>query len=131
MLLASQTLRTRLQPPNTEEKRVSGPNLANKSSNSLEEAERLAEVQLVNIQKELALRSKPHRPQELCTTDDYKPKFRILLVRHGLSMANVDKNLYKTMADHVIPLSESAIAEATAAGKRIKDWLWLVHNPLS
>lgn len=35
---------------------------------------------------------------------DYKPKFRILLVRHGLSEANVDKNLYKTMSDHAIPV---------------------------
>jgi hypothetical protein len=35
---------------------------------------------------------------------DYKPKFRILLVRHGLSEANVDKDLYKSMSDHAIPV---------------------------
>jgi len=97
-------------------------NLAAKSNGSLQEAERLANLQLKEVQLELERRSKPNRPRELVSSDDYKPKFRILLVRHGLSMANVDKNLYKTMADHAIPLSETGQAQAFQAGESIKHY---------
>lgn len=37
---------------------------------------------------------------------------RILLVRHGESAGNVDKNVHLTVADHAIPLSERGHAQA-------------------
>lgn len=41
---------------------------------------------------------------------------RIILVRHGESAANADKNLHGSMADHAIPLSELGFKQAYQAG---------------
>jgi 2,3-bisphosphoglycerate-dependent phosphoglycerate mutase len=46
---------------------------------------------------------------------------RILLVRHGESMGNVDKQIHSTMADHAIPLSPLGQAQALRAGKKIRE----------
>lgn len=45
---------------------------------------------------------------------------RILLVRHGESMGNVDKRVHEQMADHAIPLSERGRAQALVAGEKIR-----------
>ena len=41
---------------------------------------------------------------------------RIFLIRHGESQGNVDRNVHKTTADHVIPLSERGIGQAQRCG---------------
>lgn len=47
----------------------------------------------------------------------HTPKLRILLVRHGQSEANVDRDVYKRMSDHAICLSELGHQQAVDAGK--------------
>jgi len=47
---------------------------------------------------------------------------RILLVRHGESLGNKDKNLLKIRADHAIPLSEEGRSQSKQAGKILKDF---------
>jgi broad specificity phosphatase PhoE len=44
---------------------------------------------------------------------------RILLVRHGESMGNVDPAVHATTADHAVPLSERGLAQAREAGAHI------------
>ena len=46
---------------------------------------------------------------------------RILLVRHGESLGNVDPSIHAHTADHAIPLSASGVEQARAAGKAIAD----------
>ncbi len=50
-------------------------------------------------------------------------KFRILLVRHGQSALNVDNSLTQTQADHTIPLTRTGMAQASAAGVFVHDFL--------
>jgi len=45
---------------------------------------------------------------------------RIILVRHGESLGNVDKSIYETLADSRLPLTERGVAQARAAGVRLK-----------
>lgn len=45
---------------------------------------------------------------------------KILLVRHGESLANVDLNVYKTSADHDIALTERGVEQAEYAGEFLK-----------
>ncbi len=44
---------------------------------------------------------------------------RILLVRHGESLGNVDPTIHTTTADHAVPLSERGREQALEAGRRI------------
>ena len=44
---------------------------------------------------------------------------RILLVRHGESMGNVDPTVHATTADHAVPLSERGREQAREAGRHI------------
>ena len=44
---------------------------------------------------------------------------RILLVRHGESMGNVDPSIHATTADHAVPLSPLGIEQAREAGTRL------------
>jgi len=44
---------------------------------------------------------------------------RILLVRHGESLGNVDPSVHATTADHAVPLSERGREQAREAGRRI------------
>jgi broad specificity phosphatase PhoE len=44
----------------------------------------------------------------------------ILLLRHGQSLGNVDQNLFATMPDWKIPLSDTGKAQAREAGRRIQ-----------
>jgi len=48
---------------------------------------------------------------------------RILLVRHGESLGNVDPLVHATTADHAVPLSERGRAQAREAGARLADYL--------
>jgi broad specificity phosphatase PhoE len=48
-----------------------------------------------------------------------KPK-RIILVRHGKSEGNVDKNQYKTVPDYALNLSSEGMEQARQAGREIK-----------
>ena len=44
---------------------------------------------------------------------------RILLVRHGESLGNVDPMIHATTADHMVPLSERGVAQAREAGRAV------------
>ena len=44
---------------------------------------------------------------------------RILLVRHGQSLANIDPHLYSDIADHAIPLSPRGMEQAASTGEQI------------
>lgn len=47
----------------------------------------------------------------------------ILLVRHAQSEANLDKNLFRTMSDQAIPLSQTGIQQAEKLGKFVDNYL--------
>src|SRR5690242_4710828 len=44
---------------------------------------------------------------------------RILLVRHGESLGNVDPSVHATTADHAIPLSATGVDQARRAGASV------------
>ncbi|KQK03778.2 phosphoglycerate mutase-like protein AT74H [Brachypodium distachyon] len=46
---------------------------------------------------------------------------RIILVRHGQSLGNLDTSAYATTADSRIPLTDLGVEQARAAGRRILD----------
>jgi broad specificity phosphatase PhoE len=48
---------------------------------------------------------------------------RILLVRHGESLGNVDPLVHATTADHAVPLSERGHDQARKAGTYVADYL--------
>ena len=48
---------------------------------------------------------------------------RILLVRHGESLGNVDPMIHATTADHAVPLSDRGKEQAREAGARIATYL--------
>lgn len=48
---------------------------------------------------------------------------RVLLVRHGQSLGNVDPAHHRVMADHAIPLSARGREQALAAGEKIGAYL--------
>lgn len=49
----------------------------------------------------------------------YDGAMRILLVRHGESLGNVDPTVHQTTADHAVPLSERGKEQAREAGRQI------------
>lgn len=53
-----------------------------------------------------------------------KPK-RIILVRHGQSMGNVDKSIYGVLPDYQVPLTDAGELQAKLAGEEVKD---LIHG---
>lgn len=44
---------------------------------------------------------------------------KLFLIRHGQSVANVDRNVYCEIPDHLIPLTEVGILQAIQAGKEL------------
>jgi 2,3-bisphosphoglycerate-dependent phosphoglycerate mutase len=44
---------------------------------------------------------------------------RILLVRHGESLGNVDESIHATTADHAVPLSDRGVEQAREAGRAV------------
>lgn len=55
-------------------------------------------------------------------------KLEFLLVRHGESMGNVDRNIHHTHADHAIPLSEKGKLQAFGSGRKIAEHLIATHS---
>jgi len=53
------------------------------------------------------------------SSNNKKQNFRILLIRHGKSLANENKKFYIEMADHIIPLSEEGKNQAKNAGEQL------------
>ena len=51
---------------------------------------------------------------------NYKPK-RLILIRHGESMGNIDNNMYSKFPDWTIHLTEKGIKQAELVGKHIKE----------
>jgi broad specificity phosphatase PhoE len=49
---------------------------------------------------------------------------KLILIRHGQSEANVDKNVYLKIFDHNIPLSEQGRQEAKELGLSLYESLW-------
>lgn len=52
-----------------------------------------------------------------------RPKMRILLVRHGETIANVDRKVHLTIPDSLVPLTHKGIMQAQQAGRFIEDYL--------
>lgn len=48
---------------------------------------------------------------------------RIILVRHGESLGNVDSSIHTTTPDHKIPLTQKGIDEARLAGSSIRQFI--------
>ena len=44
---------------------------------------------------------------------------RVILLRHGECLGNVDKSAYTRIPDHALPLTPRGVEQATAAGSRI------------
>jgi len=53
---------------------------------------------------------------------------RILLVRHGESLGNVDPGVHAKTADHAIPLSAKGFEQARAAGRAVADYYARTHG---
>ncbi len=51
---------------------------------------------------------------------DFRPK-RIILLRHGQSLGNVDESAYVTTADWRIPLTNLGKEQAVDAGRRLRE----------
>lgn len=45
---------------------------------------------------------------------------RIIIIRHGESTANLDENIYKTIPDNKVPLTNKGKEEAVRVGKKLK-----------
>ncbi|MBT4256208.1 MAG: phosphoglycerate mutase family protein, partial [Gammaproteobacteria bacterium] len=45
---------------------------------------------------------------------------RIILVRHGESLGNIDKSLYAHTPDHAVPLTKKGRKQAQQAGQDIR-----------
>ncbi len=48
---------------------------------------------------------------------------RIVLVRHGESMGNVDEGTYVVVPDWKVPLTRKGHQDAMLAASRIKEWV--------
>lgn len=48
---------------------------------------------------------------------------RIVLVRHGESLGNLDPSIHQTTPDHAVPLSERGVAQAHEAGRAVAAFL--------
>jgi 2,3-bisphosphoglycerate-dependent phosphoglycerate mutase len=53
----------------------------------------------------------------------YAAPMRILLVRHGESLGNVDRVVHATTADHAVPLSDRGLEQAREAGRWLAAYL--------
>ena len=65
--------------------------------------------------------TRPHRnaARQRYNTHILPPK--VLLVRHGQSMGNVNESLYATISDNAMPLTALGWEQARAAGRHLKD----------
>lgn len=46
----------------------------------------------------------------------------LILVRHGESQGNVDRNIYKSIPDYALRLTPNGITQAKKAGEIIRDY---------
>jgi len=53
---------------------------------------------------------------------DVRRPTHILLVRHGVSEANIDPSLHRRMSDHAIPLSSLGEQQSQETGRKIKEY---------
>lgn len=58
-----------------------------------------------------------------------KPHF-IFIIRHGESMGNVDKNIYKTVPDWKVPLTDQGIKQAKEAGYKLSQQIFIKNYKL-
>lgn len=58
-----------------------------------------------------------------------RERLRIFLVRHGESVGNLDRAVYKTLPDHQIPLSPAGRLQAREAGTFLATW-FAAHPPV-
>jgi broad specificity phosphatase PhoE len=49
-----------------------------------------------------------------------KPK-RIILIRHGQSLGNIDESIYATLPDYKLPLTDEGEKQASACGKKLRN----------
>jgi len=97
----------------------------------------LREIQLVNHQRpELQIYKnikvdfirRSFAAKKLNTPKFNTNNFRIFLVRHGQSLANVDKKLYQKITDHAISLSEEGKKQSKEAGEIIVNYLKTIYG---
>eukprot|EP01134_Creolimax_fragrantissima_P004643 CFRG4643T1 len=69
-----------------------------------------------------------HPPCNPSTITSRKKNFRILLVRHGVSTANLDPSVYEHTPDHRIPLAPEGKTMARKAGDAISKYLYEVFK---
>lgn len=53
---------------------------------------------------------------------------RIVVIRHGESMGNVDKEAYRNVPDNLVPLTDNGHEEAKAAGRKLRTKLIQMHG---
>jgi len=77
------------------------------------------------VQPEFWERAKPREQpfdSSLPSKTDTNRLTRLLLVRHGVSEANLDPSLHRRMSDHAIPLSKHGEQQSLEAGTKIKEY---------
>jgi broad specificity phosphatase PhoE len=52
----------------------------------------------------------------------------ILLVRHAQSAANVSDDVTRNVADHMVPLTDTGRAQATALGGYLREYFTTTHH---
>jgi len=62
-----------------------------------------------------------HAPRIRCRRNNLPQ--RVILVRHGQSLGNIDESLYATIPDNAMPLTEKGWQQATAAGNQLRSIL--------
>lgn len=60
------------------------------------------------------------RDCEMKRKKQYRPK-RIILIRHGQSLGQVEESTYRTMPDNQVPLTEQGISQAENCGQALKN----------
>ena len=66
--------------------------------------------------------SPAHREHGAGRRKFHSPK-RLFLIRHGRSEGNEDESVYTHTPDNAVHLSPRGWAQATAAGRRVRDWI--------
>lgn len=56
-------------------------------------------------------------------------KINLLLVRHAVSEANLDKTVNARLPDHAVPLAPVGHEQADTSGLKLANWLWRNANP--
>ena len=62
-----------------------------------------------------------------CSHRNYWLPRRIILMRHGESVGNIDETAYSTIPDWKIPLTKLGKEQATQAGKKLNSYVVRIH----